>query len=812
MMLNIGARLNALGAMTACGLAPGLAKKHAIEQLTACCEAIKASGVDGSRFQNCEAVQEKLIRDPGFSERLNGLLRHGLSGHDIDAWLEMEPETGCRIEDYTDREIAAVMNLRFHSMRVRQLYAMWFMKQYADEAVQETIITNMMKFHRCFEQEYKPEEHEKALFTHAFLADYLDCIDASVVFPQLAESEHLIALLDFLHGEHIELCLTGSDLGMLYGMTEGLVGKFRTLFTALGESADRMGDFISIWLENGASEQDIDTFTARVRRMTEEQQDAALETRLSYLNALYGSTIGKIPFDSIRYEAFDMMAYAITHRQKAFLRMIDANFDVFQRVQGTSMLFDRDFYTRVQLNAVTAKNLCECVSDYTVSRKGTHLDQLKQRVYTFDEMKTLCNAPVQYVRLYNALDIPRTDDRLLLLRQLLKRDLLDQDVGEEQIMELARHLSEKPFVVWKEYLSAGIRGMTPRLCVKVLCRYDAIKRFLPELSNAAELSFAICHAERLKVYRSWAQIRSDIEAIDTDWVELRKLLKLDDTFVREHEEDVLDFLYQDGASIALAYAKCLHQPEGFHRILRALLMGRYGELKYHSDDLQREIGFAASDQQKERWTMNSTMEEGKVVAEERDDFFSTIQIGVIPQRTCLNYMDGAYRECLLACFDSNKKLLYATVNGKPAARAMLRLTKGREKTEKEKAQPSLEFADLTRSEGNSKQGFKAENTAEELVVFLERAYVSGVDPQTEQVIRRLFVTLAKQKAEELGAKIVLASDYRTNAAQMGFVAMNYHLYISKSKAGTQYLDSLGGSCGVSNEGCYKQNLFMLLPE
>ena len=55
MMLNIGARLNALGAMTACGLAPGLAKKHAIEQLTACCEAIKASGVDGSRFQNCDA-------------------------------------------------------------------------------------------------------------------------------------------------------------------------------------------------------------------------------------------------------------------------------------------------------------------------------------------------------------------------------------------------------------------------------------------------------------------------------------------------------------------------------------------------------------------------------------------------------------------------------------------------------------------------------------------------------------------------------------------------------------------------------------
>lgn len=134
-MLNIGARLNALGAMTACGLARALAKKHAVEQLTACCEAVKASGVDTSRIQNCEAVQEKLVQTPAFTERLRGLLRCGLSSHDIDAWLEMEPETGCRLEYYSDREIAAVMGLRFHSMRLRQLYAMWFMKQYADEVV-----------------------------------------------------------------------------------------------------------------------------------------------------------------------------------------------------------------------------------------------------------------------------------------------------------------------------------------------------------------------------------------------------------------------------------------------------------------------------------------------------------------------------------------------------------------------------------------------------------------------------------------------------------------------------------------------------
>ena len=86
------------------------------------------------------------------------MLKRGFSGYDIESWLEMESETGCRIENYSDREIAVVMNLRFHSVRVRQLYAMWFMKQYQDEDVQETIITNMLKFHRCFEQGYNPDE------------------------------------------------------------------------------------------------------------------------------------------------------------------------------------------------------------------------------------------------------------------------------------------------------------------------------------------------------------------------------------------------------------------------------------------------------------------------------------------------------------------------------------------------------------------------------------------------------------------------------------------------------------------------------
>lgn len=56
--------------------------------------------------------------------------------------------------------------------------------------------------------------------------------------------------------------------------------------------------------------------------------------------------------------------------------------------------------------------------------------------------------------------------------------------------------------------------------------------------------------------------------------------------------------------------------------------------------------------------------------------------------------------------------------------------------------------------------------------------------------------------------LVLSLDYQ-EAAEEGFAQTYLHLYISASKAGGQYLDSLGGKAGVSSEGSYKKNTFLL---
>ena len=97
---------------------------------------------------------------------------------------------------------------------------------------------------------------------------------------------------------------------------------------------------------------------------------------------------------------------------------------------------------------------------------------------------------------------------------------------------------------------------------------------------------------------------------------------------------------------------------------------------------------------------------------------------------------------------------------------------------------------------------------EGLTLFLERPYISGAGPEVAQNVMRMFVELAERKADELDTMLVLSSDYR-NHIPSGFTWTKYAVYISKSKAGAQYLDSLGGQAAVSAEGSYKSNTFLV---
>lgn len=163
---------------------------------------------------------------------------------------------------------------------------------------------------------------------------------------------------------------------------------------------------------------------------------------------------------------------------------------------------------------------------------------------------------------------------------------------------------------------------------------------------------------------------------------------------------------------------------------------------------------------------------------------------------------GSQRDCLLAAFDSNKKIILVYKDESVVARACLRLTKG---SFQQPSTLNFEFADLSKEDVPT--GSHA--YSEKLVLFLEHIYTSGLKKSEETAAKEMVVALATQKAEELDAVAVLSNQYRGCYPSGRYVSAPIYIYISKSKNGRQYLDSLGGAAVTLAEEQYKQESFFV---
>ena len=134
----------------------------------------------------------------------------------------------------------------------------------------------------------------------------------------------------------------------------------------------------------------------------------------------------------------------------------------------------RNSTKRCNLNSLTLKNLKSCQGDRT---QDSCLYLLDEKEYTFEELKCLRYVRQDYIELYNRLNIKRVDDKLIVIRQLLKRDLLPSNMTEEQLAALAGALSVKPLSLWMEKEFANILELKARDAVRVLLVYDKIKHF-----------------------------------------------------------------------------------------------------------------------------------------------------------------------------------------------------------------------------------------------------------------------------------------------------------------------------------------------
>ncbi len=142
--------------------------------------------------------------------------------------------------------------------------------------------------------------------------------------------------------------------------------------------------------------------------------------------------------------------------------------------------------------------------------------------------------------------------------------------------------------------------------------------------------------------------------------------------------------------------------------------------------------------------------------------------------------------------------------GRRVGRAFLRLTKGRMGQPGEDEKSNFTFVDVEKINAQSERA----SSSEKLTLFLERPYYAGVSSGTEAQINDLMIELASRKANVLGAVLVLSNGYCGTRSE-GFAFTEFNIYISKTKAGAQYLDSLGGQATVDTEGCYRSNTFLV---
>lgn len=556
-------------------------------------------------------------------------------------------------------------------------------------------------------------------------------------------------------------------------------------------------------LENRALLYDLERLRKKVDEGKIQEAHQMIESRAAYISFFYNEYFNESWNGKYREE---LVIYAVTHKKKAFLSLVRNNPEIFCSLPYNSLLFQKSFYSYVvNINSMNVKNLKQCRDIKYYPEDVMKL--LSARIHTFEEVFALQELPVEYAVLYSELQNERVDDRLKVMREIIKRKCLRQDTD---ISALAAKLSLYPLSRWMQTEFVHIKDLDSDVAVRLLEKFDKISHLLNDIKSVSEARYVASNAEIFSKYADMDSVRSDTLEKDQEWLQLKDVFGFDQQFVQDNKERIMAFLYEDGAHIMWTYyTNVSHKKEELRRLVSAELLGRFKELKYHSDDLDNELDYPISKTAKHIWMENLYDEDGSLCVWEEDGLLPVMKMGEMPSRTCLSYIDGVYKRCLLASHDSNKKVLYVSWNGKIVMRAAVRLTKGmygdanKRSSEKE---PQLEFVDLTRKEvADNKPKIK---NKEFLVLFLERYYEAGIPQRMVGDVMKVVFRLMKRKSEQLGALLVMSTEYKTWKPE-GMVCSDFSMYISKSKAGEQYLDSLNGSNTVDKEGSYKKNKFLV---
>lgn len=744
-------------------------------------------------------------------------------GEQVCLYMMEDPETitylgilkkeGCELNAYRFQRILLDAGIdKVSDFSYEQVKAVYF-----DPLVTDGTAYSYMKYYG--EQNVSKEEKEQLVKSIAMCTDVLD-------FENVGEKDRMLLvnpvfsselLLDLLENVNNLKILQDQDLMELVNTLAGYEAEIRSLnqnqFDQMKErpveileklrivtryiEKENLTDGLNLWLWNEALYEDL----CKLERAFTDGADPAevFYSKVSYVNTLYQNPLSKISLSSLSVEKSELLLYAITQKKKAFLNLINEEPELFYDLPNASMLLKKEMYQEyINLNTLNRKNLKDS-ADLILSNDRFEL--LAKREHTFEELKLLCTAKEALIRLYEQLTC-KCDERLMVLRELIKRECVPYSFWKGQIEPLAAALSEKPLSRWIREDFRNISDLSYGTALWLLVYREQLKGMEKEITMEQQALYLLKDLALVKECDSLSELKEKLILGDVSWRLLKEKLSFSEEFVQNNAARIGNFLFVGGAEIMETFLE--RQPskiEEIRRLVTAELLGKFDELKYPSGDLMREIDFEVSEEAEKEWKIDRTFTSKNLVLKEETGLLPVMQIGEVPSYSCLSYRSGLNSDCLLSCFDSNKKFFFIRKNGQVVFRAMIRLTKG--SYVGDRMRKKIQFADL------SGAGKPKEEEGEELVLFLERYYEKNLtNEEMDQAVYLAFVA-AKEKAKKLGARLVLSCYYQDDVKTKEYIKSNYYLYISKSKNGSQYLDSLYGEASVSDSGDYSSNIFLL---
>ena len=528
-------------------------------------------------------------------------------------------------------------------------------------------------------------------------------------------------------------------------------------------------------------------------------------TIADYLNVAYGSKNTRL-LERCPHMFNEIVLFALKERKTRFLEVLENNLDALNNKIKESGC-GNPFYRCILLNEYVYKNILNLneVNDsdlFKLLELPYSNYGIKQKL-TPKELIAVYNGDNDAYRLYELMNT-KIDKKLLVLRQLQSIECEFSQYDNEVLQRIANKLCESNISQRIDKFPFTVSGET---IIKILALDERFDTYISEANSEIELEFIARNQETIEFNLSLAENLDLYLEKDMDTKDMLEKMNLTEEFMTSYKKEIQNFCLMGNASIVMTFYRNIqtinrwdeemkaHQKEAILTIAKAAMSNQMERFKFH--DLAKEIERELTPVEKSTWVENFHKEYKQFAAYETYSFNDTMLLGVKPTTTCMNYASGQYRYCLLANFDSNKKIIFVRKNGIIVARALVRLTKSLSADEILSSN-KVSFLDVESNDVEEK--FVTAEGREKITLFLERFYSGHINNEETKLVKRLIVEMLMEKAKNMDARLLLASCY---AELDGVKEKNMKVFISHTKNGYQYMDSFGGSNSESAEATYK---------